>query len=95
MTVFGFEIRRANRPPEASGAIEATQAEVRALRERVEALERQRGALELHVTEATEKMLRYLKRVQELTRRGESAEPSAGGDDVLAEVLSRKFPRRN
>lgn len=91
MTLFGWEIRRSGSPAEASKRLEATLGRVVALEERLGALERREADRELQVTEATEKWLRYLKRVQELTRRGETGESEPAGQ-LSRQLLAIKFP---
>ena len=91
MTLFGLEIRRAGSPAETRSQLEATLTRLGAVEERLGALERREADRELQVTEATEKWLRYLKRVQELTRRGEGAEPDQVGG-LSRQLLAAKFP---
>lgn len=91
MTLFGWEIRRAGSPAEPPEALGATLTRLGALEERLGALERREADRELQVTEATEKWLRYLKRVQELTRRGETGE-SEPTSQLTRQLLLLKYP---
>lgn len=68
--------------------------EIAQLRAQVRDLDALQVSREMTFRELSDKALKYLKRVQELDRR-EQLENGAGDDDVLGEVLRRKFPRRN
>lgn len=66
-----------------------------ALAKRVEELERIQLDRELQWTETKDKLLRYLKRVQELDRRDQPQEPETpAGRPSLSSVISAKFPRQ-
>lgn len=78
-------------PPPAPSPIVDPNA-LQALADRVERLEAMQLDRELQWTETKDKLLRYLKRVQELDRR--AADPAtADRANQLANVISAKFPR--
>lgn len=91
MTLFGWEIRRSGSPAEASEALEGIRTQLAEIERRTRTLELERADLARVVTEGTEKWLKYLKRVQELTRRGETGE-SEPADQLSRQLLALKFP---
>lgn len=67
--------------------------EIAQLRAQVRDLDALQVSREMTFRELSDKALKYLKRVQELDRREQL--DGAGEDDLVSEVLRRKFPRRN